>query len=84
MSVRRREDGVVVLEGACSVEDAEPLLQALLGSANATCDWMRCDHVHTAVAQVLLMVAPTMVGPCGDAWMDQWMAPEIERRARAL
>ena len=29
MSVRQREDGVIVLEGSCPVEDAEPLLQKI-------------------------------------------------------
>ena len=80
MSVRRREDGVIVLEGSCPVDDAEPLLQLLQASPAAACDWTRCDQLHTAVVQVLLVAGPRMTGPCGDAWIEQWFGPAIANR----
>ena len=80
MSVRRREDGVIVLEGACPVEDAEPLLQLLQDTPGSACDWTGCNQLHTAVAQVLLMAGPSMSGPCGDPWFEQWMAPVLAGR----
>ena len=80
MSVRRREDGVIVLEGACPVEDAEPLLQLLQDEPRSVCDWTGCNQLHTAVVQVLLMIRPPMSGPCGDPWFEQWMAPLIANR----
>jgi len=80
MSVRRREDGVIVLEGACPVEDAEPLLQLLQDTPRSACDWTSCNQLHTAVVQVLLMAGPVMAGPCGDPWIEQWMSPPIASR----
>jgi len=83
MSLRLREDGVILLEGSCPVEEAEPLLQLLQASPGAACDWTGCDQLHTAVVQVLLMAGPVMTGPCGDAWIEQWIGPEIANRRGA-
>ena len=80
MTVHRREDGVIVLAGVCAVEDAESLLQLLQVTPGAVCDWTRCNQLHTAVVQALLMAGASMTGPCGDAWIEQWMEPEIARQ----
>jgi hypothetical protein len=77
VSVRRNDDGAIVLDGRCSVEDAEPLLQLLNATPQALCDWSRCSHLHTAVLQVLLATRPALVGPCGDPWIEQWIGPSI-------
>lgn len=73
MSVRREDNGKVVLEGKCPVEDAEPLLQLLQSTPAAHCDLTRCSHLHTAVVQVILAARPPLIGPCGDAWVEQWI-----------
>ena len=73
MSVRRRDDGTIVLDGPCSVEDAEPLLRLLHATPDAAVDWKQCGTLHTAVVQVLLAARPTLVGPCGDPWVAQWL-----------
>jgi hypothetical protein len=74
VSVRRDDRGNIVLEGRCSVEDAEPLLQLLQANPTARCDWRRCGYLHTAVVQVVVAASPNLVGPCGDPWIEQWMA----------
>jgi hypothetical protein len=74
MSVRRDDNGSIVLNGECPVEDAEPLLQMLQATPSAPCDWSRCGRLHTAVVQVVLAARPLLVGPCGDAWVEQWIA----------
>jgi hypothetical protein len=73
VSVRRDDSGTVVLEGKCPVEDAELLLQLLQSTPGAPCDLTRCDHLHTAVVQVILAARPALIGPCGDAWVEQWI-----------
>jgi len=50
----RVEDGVVSLEGHCSVEEAPDLFQALLALDAPTIDLARAESLHTAVAQVLI------------------------------
>jgi hypothetical protein len=74
MSVTREHDGTIVLEGACPVEDAEPLLQLLQKSPDGALDWGRCNHLHTAVLQVILAARIAPAGPCGDSWVRQWLA----------
>jgi hypothetical protein len=77
MSIRRDDDGTIVLYGSCPVEDAEPLLQLLHASPEARLDWARCDHLHTAVLQVILAARPLLVGPCGDPWLQRWVPSKL-------
>jgi hypothetical protein len=76
MSVHRQENGTVVLAANCPVEDAEPLLELLQATPTAAVDWTRCSHIHTAVLQIILAARPALLGPCGDLWVQQWMAAE--------
>ena len=68
-----------MLAGACPVDDAEPLLQMLLETPGAAVDWRTCQSLHTAVVQVILAAGPALIGPCGDAWIEKWLAPELRR-----
>lgn len=77
MSVTRDRDGTIVLEGACPVEDAEPLLQLMQKFPAAALDWTRCSQLHTAVLQVILAGRMTPAGPCGDPWVRQWLAGNV-------
>ena len=72
MTVRRRNNDMIVLEGDCPVEDAELLLQLFQATPRATLDWAACVRLHTAVLQVVFAVRPTCGGPCGDPWVRQW------------
>jgi hypothetical protein len=76
VSVRRNDAGAIVLDGACPVEDAEPLLQMLHATPTAMLDWSRCGRLHTAVLQVILAARLVPAGPCGDPWVRQWMLPD--------
>lgn len=75
MTVRRTDTGTLVLEGVCPVEDAEVLLQLLQAGPTAL-DWTKCRHIHTAVLQVVLASGIIPQGPCGDAFVSQWLAPK--------
>jgi hypothetical protein len=79
VTVGRSDTGTVVLEGVCAVEDAEPLLQMLQATPAAPVDWTRCRQLHTAVVQVILASDAAVIGPCGDAWVAQWLAPYLPR-----
>lgn len=72
MTVRRGDDGVIVLEGECPVEDAETLLQLLQAQPKGPVDWSGCTRLHTAVLQVLMAAAPPMRGECGNAFVARW------------
>lgn len=77
MTVRREADGTIVLEGRCPIEDAEPLWHLLQATPHALCDWTRCNHLHTAVVQIIWASRPTLAGPCGDTWIQTWVAPQL-------
>jgi hypothetical protein len=58
------------LEAAASVEDAEPLVQWLLGQVEPVVDVRACAQPHAAVLQVLLALRPTLQGPAADPLFD--------------
>jgi hypothetical protein len=80
MTVRRSDNGTLVLDGVCPVEDAEALLQLLQTAPNAVVDWTQCRQLHTAVLQVILAAGILPIGPCSDAWVSEWVAPELAKR----
>jgi hypothetical protein len=80
MTVRRSDNGTLVLEGTCPVEDAEQLLQLLQNMPTAGVDWTQCRQLHTAVLQVILASGTVPIGPCGDAWVAQWIAPNLPQK----
>jgi len=73
VTVSRRSDGTIVLDGRCPVEDAEALLELLQATSAAPLDWTKCTHLHTAVLQVILAARPVLSGQCGDTWVRQWV-----------
>lgn len=73
MTVSRRNDGTIVLDGGCPVVDAEALLQLLQATPAAPLDWTKCTYLHTAVLQVILAARPMLSGQCGDIWVRQWV-----------
>jgi hypothetical protein len=80
MTVRRSDNGTLVLDGVCPVEDAEALLQLLQTAPSAVVDWTQCRQLHTAVLQVILAAGIVPVGPCGDAWIAEWAAPKLAQK----
>jgi hypothetical protein len=76
MTIKRDDQGVIVLDGECAVEDAETLLQLLQTQPEGPVDWSGCTRLHTAVLQVLMAAAPPMRGECGDAFVARWVRIE--------
>ena len=81
MTVRRSDNGTLVVEGVCPVEDAETLLQLLQAAPNAVVDWTQCRQLHTAVLQVIVASGIVPAGPCGDPWVAEWVAPKMAKKA---
>jgi hypothetical protein len=81
MTIRRDNEGVIVLDGECPVEDAETLLRLLQAQPAGPVDWSACTRVHTAVLQVLMAAAPPMRGECGDAFVARWGRVDAAARA---
>ena len=81
MTVSLAADGTIILEGICSDEDAEILLQHLSATPAANVDWRTCAGVHTTVVQVLMAAQPKFLGPPGDHFLSNWLEPALTRNA---
>jgi hypothetical protein len=75
MSVRVAS-GVVHLVGNCPVEDAEPLLVALLDGCTDV-DLGAASRLHMAVAQLLVARRPAIVGVPSDPFLARHLLPVL-------
>lgn len=73
MTVRRAED-VVMIEGVCTVEDAEVLMRELQDGASIV-DWSGCTHLHTACLQVILASHRPVRGTPANPILARWLLP---------
>jgi hypothetical protein len=76
MSVRL-DGNVILLEGPCRVEDAEPLLRWLQADGGRIVDLSAAEHLHAAVLQVLMALRPAIRGTAEDAFLRDWIAPAL-------
>jgi hypothetical protein len=60
------KEGLAVFEGACAVEEAEPLLHWLRDTPDAQLDLGGCAALHAALAQLLLAARPRIAVPPPD------------------
>lgn len=75
MTVRVPEPGKIEISGRCGAEDAEVLQRYLLADPRSTVEWGACEHLHTAVLQVLLVQKPRMQGLPAAAFLGAHIAP---------
>ena len=69
----RFEKTMAVLEGGCAGEEAERLLDWLKGRKRPRVDLGRCEHLHTAVLQLLIAAKPAVVAWPEDAEWRRWV-----------
>lgn len=71
----RVEDGVIHLTGRCLAEDAESLLE-LLSSGLDQVDVTDCEHLHTALFQLLMAAQPSIRGE-RSPFLRDWLMPVL-------
>lgn len=81
MTVELREGAVIELSGACGVDDAEVLQRGLLAAPDSTVRWDTCEHLHTAVLQVLLASRPRVSGVPPNPFLAKHVAPLLRSSA---
>ncbi len=64
-----------VLEGAVTVEEAEPLAAWLRETSGARVNLRKCTHLHTAVLQSLLASGVKVSIPPADPFLRTWVLP---------
>jgi hypothetical protein len=74
-------DGRAVFDGACAVEEAEPLLAWLRQTPDATADLGGCGEVHTALVQLLLAARVPVAVPPADGVLAALFPPAPEAAA---
>ncbi len=82
MSVRL-DGNVILLEGPCRVEDAEPLLRWLQADPGRTIDLTDAEHLHAAVLQILMALRPALKGRAKDAFLRDWITPALSAAGSA-
>ena len=79
MTVRLSDEGRIVLEGKCPIEDAEPLLQLLLADRTRSVDWRTCEFAHCALVQILFASGARMIGPPTGAFLSDHVDAALAR-----
>ena len=76
MSVTFNSDaGTIDLGADCSVEEAETLLHLFLEHKGARVNASACEHIHTAVFQVLMAIKPSCSGEPEDDFLKRLLTP---------
>jgi len=70
---------VAVLDGICTVEESEQLLEWLGQHPKGKVNLKQCAHLHSAVLQVLMAVKPELSSPPSDPDMASWLLPAISK-----
>jgi hypothetical protein len=71
----------VVFEEVCAVEEALPLLEFLQAHPTARVNLRACTHMHTAILQVLMALAPKVAALPTEAFLQRWLAPALAPKA---
>jgi hypothetical protein len=61
------------LQGVCTIEDAEPLVQWLLAHPGGKVQVKDCVNVHSAVLQALLVGRADLQGRPADDNLSAWL-----------
>ncbi|PKU26612.1 hypothetical protein [Telmatospirillum siberiense] len=72
----------VTAKETCTVEDALPLLEFLQSHPHAKINLGPCDHLHTAILQVLLAARPQITQMPGDPPLAHWLTQTLGSPAR--
>jgi hypothetical protein len=72
-----RAEQTILLQGACTVEDAETLFNQVLEGAEAI-DIGGCTFLHTACLQVLLAAPVKLIGTPADPALARWVAAILQ------
>jgi hypothetical protein len=78
----RLDGNIILLEGQCRVEDAEPLLGWLQADSSRVVDLTGAEHLHAAVFQILMALRPPIREGEKDAFVQDWLIP-ILRAAKS-
>jgi hypothetical protein len=68
----------IVLSGHCGVEEAEMLVSLIQTHPTAIVDLSESSHLHSALWQALLLMAPPVSGEPADPFAREWVVPLLK------
>lgn len=71
----RYEASTAFFEGACAPEEALELIEWLRERKRPKVNLKACEHLHTAILQVLLALRPPLSERPDDPFLAAWVAP---------
>ncbi|MTW18475.1 hypothetical protein GJ689_19935 [Rhodoplanes serenus] len=77
----RFDEGNVVFEGACMVEEALGLAEHWRAVPPGIADLSACTYLHTALVQVIAAAAPAEVVAPADPRLAHWIMPVLSPAA---
>jgi len=70
-------DAVARFKGQCRLEEASALFEWLEQTPAAKIDLSDCEHIHTAILQMLMVAKPELLAPPADPFLKQWLLAYI-------
>jgi len=70
-------DAVARFEGQCRLEEANLLFEWLEQNPGAKIDMADCEHIHTALMQILMVAKPEVLAPPAHQFLRQWLLAYI-------
>lgn len=70
---------VIEMEGACTIEEADALLAFLERTPGAKVSLRGCEHLHTALLQILVARRVPLTGEVYSPFLWKWIAPLLAR-----
>ena len=83
MTVRRDDNGVIVLTVSALSKMPSRFYRCCRQRRPLISIGRACRQLHTAVLQLVLASGKFPIGPCGDAWVAQWLAPKLTQNEAA-
>lgn len=74
------EGDTIVMSDVCSIEDAEELQRFLETHSQAYVKLTHCEHMHTALLQLLMQYNVTVRDTAYSPFLWKWVVPLLNTR----
>lgn len=68
---------VARFEGQCRLDEASALFEWLEQTPAAKIDLAECEHMHTAILQILMVAKPELLASPASRFLQQWLLAYI-------
>jgi len=67
----------IVMKGVCAIEDVDELMKYLQEHPHARVDLTGCEHMHTALLQLLMHHRVSVLGNSYSPFIWKWVTPML-------